>query len=33
MMGELIKIMSELLAEIRELNSKIDDIKGFGIYK
>jgi len=31
-MDELIEIMSELLAEIRELNSKIDDIKGSGIY-
>ena len=31
-MDELIEIISELLTEIRELNSKIDDIKGFGLY-
>lgn len=30
-MDELIEIMSNLLTEIQELNSKIDNIKGFGM--
>ena len=31
-MDELINIMSEILEEIRLLNSKLDDIRGTGLY-
>lgn len=30
-MDELIDVMKEILLELQEINSKIDDIKGYGI--
>ena len=30
-MDEIVLIMTEILGELREINSKLDDIKGYGI--
>lgn len=30
-MDELISVMSDILSELREMNSKLDDIKGYGL--
>ena len=31
-MDELVNLMEQILAELQEMNSKLDDIKGFGLY-
>lgn len=32
-MDELVNVMEEILIELKEMNSKLDDIQGSGIYK
>ena len=32
MMDELVNVMSEILAELKEMNTKLDEIKGYGSY-
>lgn len=31
-MDELVSVMQDILAELKEMNSKLDDIKGTGLY-
>jgi len=31
-MDELVSVMKDILAELQEMNSKLDDIKGVGVY-
>jgi hypothetical protein len=31
-MDELISVMQDILSELREMNSKLDAISGFGVY-
>lgn len=31
-MDEIVNVMQEILDELKEMNSKLDEIKGFGIY-
>ena len=30
-MDELVNLMEQILAELQEMNSKLDDIKGYGL--
>lgn len=30
-MYEMVSIMNDILSELRDMNSKLDDIKGYGI--
>lgn len=32
-MDELVNVMEEILIELKEMNSKLDDMQGSGIYK
>ena len=31
-MDELVSVMEDILAELQEMNSKLDEIKGYGAY-